>query len=465
VLTECLDLRPGPAELRTAVEKFRTAATGHGGDDATASALDRAQMLVQQLCADAPVVLAVDDLQWADDASLLGWHHLQRLTRRLPLLLIAAARPDPQRRRLNLLRTVLADGGADMVTLPPLTAAESAAFVRAVAPERAGPELPEIAGELAAGNPHYLKAVVGAAVRGDVLPLGRHAAVGVSPLLAGTVAAHLELLTAETRDMVRATAFLDGDCTVAEIAAITGRSIPELIPAVEESLAAGVLAESVGERLTFRHPLVQRVLHDGTPNALRLTLHREYAEKIAAGTGDPERVAALLLDGPAAPDEWAHRWIDANLDRLHRRDPELALRLLRHAAAHPGPDPHRRVQLTARAARLQLHAGLAAESDAAWVAAHTDDRALVAEMRWIVAVSHHRRGRHTAAAAVVRGALHDAATPARWRGRFAVLLTRVGPRAGRHAAPHRVRVRRDTGPAHRSGRTRRHGTRVLSCPG
>nr|BFE77020.1 hypothetical protein GCM10020092_103210 [Actinoplanes digitatis] len=67
--------------------------------------------------------------------------------------------------------------------------------------------------------------------------------------------------------------------------------------------AAGVLGAD--PRLVFRHRIVARVLHEGTPTALRLMLHRSFAEKVAAAGGAPELVVAQLLAGPVPPGPWA----------------------------------------------------------------------------------------------------------------------------------------------------------------
>ncbi|WP_370949399.1 BTAD domain-containing putative transcriptional regulator [Amycolatopsis sp. cg5] len=59
---------------------------------------------VSRLCATAPVVLVLDDMHWADDATVLLWHRLVDMTRQLPLLLIASARLLPRSRELAQLR-------------------------------------------------------------------------------------------------------------------------------------------------------------------------------------------------------------------------------------------------------------------------------------------------------------------------------------------------------------------------
>jgi DNA-binding CsgD family transcriptional regulator len=47
---------------------------------------------VDRLCAASPVVLVAEDLQWADEASVLVWHRLSRAAAQLPLLLAGSWR-------------------------------------------------------------------------------------------------------------------------------------------------------------------------------------------------------------------------------------------------------------------------------------------------------------------------------------------------------------------------------------
>ena len=76
--------------------------------------------LADELCAAAPTVLVIDDLQWADDASLLVWHQLAASIDQLRLLLIATCRPAPRRTEVQQVRASLARRGGAVVELGPL---------------------------------------------------------------------------------------------------------------------------------------------------------------------------------------------------------------------------------------------------------------------------------------------------------------------------------------------------------
>src|ERR1019366_9943545 len=61
--------------------------------DPVRAAGERLMALVDRLCAVSPVVVVAEDLQWADEASLLVWQRLSRAVGQVPLLLAGACRP------------------------------------------------------------------------------------------------------------------------------------------------------------------------------------------------------------------------------------------------------------------------------------------------------------------------------------------------------------------------------------
>jgi DNA-binding SARP family transcriptional activator len=384
VLFECFDLTLEPAAGNTGarglMSALRTAAELIANP--TMAVLETTQSLVRTMCAKQPLILIIDDLQWADETSLVVWHALHRMTARHPLLLISAARPLPASRELHLLRSVLPTGGTRMLELGRLDDADAAAVVRAAQPRELGADTVDSIVAATAGNPYYLRHLAEAVSDG---------ADSVPPPVVAAVTEHLNILTDETRHLLRAIAFLGADCTVTDLPPVTGRTIPGLLRTVEEAIASGLLVEN-GHSLKFRHPIVRRVTHDAIPTALRVMVHREFAEKIAAIDGRPERVLAQLVAGPVPIDAWVGQWLAENVATVAALMPEATITILRHATAEAAVPLSARETLTAHLARLLFRQGLPAEAEAGWVAARTDDADLRAEMRWIIAVLHHRRG-------------------------------------------------------------------------
>jgi predicted ATPase len=124
-----------------------------------------------ELCAAAPTVLVIDDLQWADGASLIVWHQLAASIDQLRLLLIATCRPSPRRPEVQQVRASAVRRGGQLITLGPLPETDVAALVTAVVGSPPGDALRRLTAQ-AAGNPLYLRELVDALVRERALEVG-----------------------------------------------------------------------------------------------------------------------------------------------------------------------------------------------------------------------------------------------------------------------------------------------------
>ena len=142
-------------------------ASGRGEDVPTALA-EQLLALVEELCATRPTVLVVDDLQWADHASVTLWERLSRSARHLPLLLVGMMRPVPQREDLLALRHTADLACASSWTgLPEGSVTE---LVETLAGGKPDDELMHLA-DGAAGNPLYLTELVDALARSSGLTI------------------------------------------------------------------------------------------------------------------------------------------------------------------------------------------------------------------------------------------------------------------------------------------------------
>src|SRR5437899_1107056 len=230
----------------------------------------------------------------------------------------------PQREDLLALRRMVDD--AARLQLTGLTGAAVADLVAVLAGGRPGGSLLRLA-EGAAGNPLYVTELVAALTRGSSLTITEagtaELAGGSAPSsLSAAIADRLGFVAGPVRDVLRAAALLGVDFAVPDLAIVLGRGVADLIPAVDEALAAGVLAE-FGNGLGFRHPLIRTALYEEVPGPVRAAWHRDAGRALAEAGAPPDRVARQLLwavgrlDGTTEPmDEWILSWLARNAESL-----------------------------------------------------------------------------------------------------------------------------------------------------
>ncbi|WP_367129474.1 BTAD domain-containing putative transcriptional regulator [Saccharothrix sp. HUAS TT1] len=346
VVVDCLDVGP------TSPDRRRVDPGGWGPADPVPVAVDRLLALVDRVCADGPLLLVIDDLHWADEASVLMWHRLTAATHRLPLLLVAATRPDPGRRELARLRRGVEARDGHVLALGPLAARDAEELVGHVVGGRPDEVLREVA-RRTAGNPLYTREVARALVRNravrvvdGVAAVDRDAIDRVPSSLLGAVDRTLDPLSPGAREVLRSAALLGVAFGVDALCAVTGRSALDLVGVVEEAVSATVLVEA-GDELAFRHPYLRQALYEGIPRPVRAALHRHAAEALA-GLGAPvERVAEHLVAEPATPDEWVVAWLVRHHTTVADRAPLIAADLLRHVVDSPAPTRSQRATLLA----------------------------------------------------------------------------------------------------------------------
>ncbi|TDP97753.1 BTAD domain-containing putative transcriptional regulator [Labedaea rhizosphaerae] len=424
-MLECLGVDAQAADPRRAA-----VAASLREDSSPTLITERLLALVEQLCADGPLALVVDDLHWADPASLLLWRRLAVATRRLPLLLVGVSRPAPAHDDFAHVRSAVLAAGADLIRLDPLDEDAVADLAHAWFGAEPGASLLELA-ERAAGNPLYLHDVFTALRRHGLVEIDdgiaevpEGAADQLPRNLATAVTRRLGFLGEPAREVLRWAALLGTEFDLADLAAVLGKAVSELLGGVEEALAAAVLCEA-GERFAFRHALVRQALYEAMPTAVRLSLHRQAAETLDRAGAAPHRVAEQLLAAPVPVDAWVARWLIANGNAVADRDPDAAVRLLERAVTEPAVPRDAREDLTARLARTRFWLGGRPEPEARAVLEMTADPGRAAEMRLILAYLDYHRGDVTGALAALREAVADPTMPERWRARHQSLQAMI----------------------------------------
>jgi DNA-binding CsgD family transcriptional regulator len=407
------------------------------GSDVSAALAEQLLALVAEQCATRPTILVIDDLQWADHATIMLWARLARSVRQVPLLLIGMMRPVPQRDDLLALRR--AAGDVTRLQLSGLTEAAVADLVAALVGGTPDEALLRLA-DGAAGNPLYVTELVAALERSSGVTVTGTGAVelasGRAPSsLSAALADRLGFVSGPVREVLAAAALLGVDFEVRDLAIVLGRSVADLLPAIDEALAVGVLAET-GKDLAFRHPLIRAALYDEMPLAVRAAWHREAGRNLAQARAPADRVARQLLratgDASEPMDEWMLSWLARMAEPLVGQAPQVAAELLRQAVASTPVGTPRHGFLVSRLADALYRVGDAAGAEqvasrALPTAAEPD---LVADLHWTLAQCRMRVGRFAESLATLERALTSPEISARHRARLRVLAARTHDNLG-----------------------------------
>ena len=419
----------------TIVRLLRGEVTADRGTDVPAVLAEQLLALVAEQCAVRPTILVIDDLQWADHTSITLWGRLARSAQQVPLLLIGTMRPVPQREDLLTLRRVAGDGARLQLTA--LTGAALADLVAALADGTPDDNLMRLA-DGAAGNPLYITELVAALSRSSGLTITETGAVeltsGSAPdSLSAAIADRLGFVARPVREVLQAAALLGMDFAISDLAIVLGRSVTDLIPAVNEACAAGVLAES-GHGLRFRHPLIRSALYDEMPASVRTAWHRDAGRALAAAGAPTDRVARQMLRAVGEPgsttepmDEWMLNWLARTADLLVGQAPGVAAELLTQAVASSPAGSARHGWLASRLADALYRIGdrTQAEQVANRALEHATEPDLLVDLHWTLAQCRMLAGEFAESLATLDRALASPGISARHQARLLVLAART----------------------------------------
>ena len=405
------------------------------GTDVPAVLAEQLLALVAEQCAIQPAVLVVDDLQWADQASIALWGRLARSAGQVPLLLIGMMRPVPQRDDLLALRRALDDSAR--VQLSGLTAAAVADLVAALAGGTPDGNLMRLA-DGAAGNPLYVTEMVAALARGSSLTIRETGAAelasGSAPgSLSAAIADRLGFVTGPVREVLRAAALLGVDFAVPDLAIVLGRGVADLIPAVDEACAVGVLAES-GQGLGFRHPLIRTALYDEMPAPVRAAWHRDAGRALAEAGAPADRVARQLLRAVDGLDgttelvaEWMLDWLTRTADLLVSQAPGVAAELLERAVISSPANSAQHGWLASRLADALYRIGdrVKAEQVVTRALEHATEPDVLVDLHWTLAQCRMLADSSAESLATLDQALASPGISSRHRARLLVLAART----------------------------------------
>lgn len=283
--------------------------------------------LTVDLCADRPLVLTVDDLQWCDTGSVRFLAYLVRRLEGLPVLVVAALRTGEPHPDHALLTELAHDDATVRVRPAPLTAAGSADLVRRRLGESADAGFVAACHRTTSGNPLLLRQLLHAlrteGVRPDHLHADRVTAIG-SRAVSSIVLARLTRLPEAATATAQAVAVLGSAAALPAVVALAGLPEAEVLDAIAALVRAEVLRDEYP--LGFVHPLVADAVYRDLPPGDRQVRHERAARVLDAAGASAEQVAAHLLQVP-------HRGAPRVVEVLRRSAATAAARGAADAAA------------------------------------------------------------------------------------------------------------------------------------
>jgi class 3 adenylate cyclase/tetratricopeptide (TPR) repeat protein len=264
--------------------------------------------LFARLTEESSLVLLLDDLHWADHATIHLLEHIVRSLSGLPLLIVATYREvelGDAHPLHNLAAEIARRGPGECIVLQPLSKDDTAVLVEDILGQRPDASVADELYSTAEGNPFFTEELVRSlteratrtaeqAVPATTIPQG----------VRQVVLQRLSLLSNEVTTLLPHWAVLGHSLTPNRVAAVTARTESEVLDRFEEALDGRVLRET-GDGFAFGHPLIRETIYQSMALARRRQLHREV------GVGLEK---LYLQNGQTNTAELAHHFLEAAVD-------------------------------------------------------------------------------------------------------------------------------------------------------
>ncbi|MFF8511816.1 ATP-binding protein [Streptomyces sp. NPDC015492] len=351
--------------------------------------VERLAGVIEARAAETPVLVALDDVQWADPLSRFALRQLPGRLRSSPVLWLLTGRTGPTAAG----EEILAAAGDRLPVARLLLGPLSAAAIGRLADDTLGEDVDERTRSLldgTGGNPFLaVELLHGLRTEGHTAEPARHAtepagdptsartadagtepgpgvrstghpAEDTSPTvptgLVSGVRGRIESLGPDTLTLLRMGAVLGRRFAFADAAALCERPPATLIPALDEALRAGLLDDD-GELLAFRHDLLRQAVYADIPGSARNALHRAAAHRLVASGHRPIDAASHVLRGAEPGDEEAVALLRQAAEDVLPVTPGLAADLMTRALELVRPSEAARFDVGEQAIVCLIRAG------------------------------------------------------------------------------------------------------------
>ena len=311
--------------LQDAVDGLPYETPSLGTPESWAPVVGGLRVLLERRAAATPLLVTLDDLHYADPATLYALRLLTRQLASHPLAWSLARSTVLRRDHASVLFDLLAREGAARVALGPLDdeaiADVTADLLRAVPDD----DLLQLAAG-SAGNTFLLTELVHGLVEEHAVQVESGRAFLVASQLPrrlrDATTRWLGRLSQGTGRMLETAAVLGREFRLDDVAQVLEETPVAMIPLVNEAMAAGIV-QSGSDAFAFRHDLMRRAIAQAMPAPTRQLLHRQAGEVFVA-RGAAKNAAAHLLKGARHPDPAVLASLEAAATQLARSDPQAA---------------------------------------------------------------------------------------------------------------------------------------------
>ncbi|WP_062430364.1 BTAD domain-containing putative transcriptional regulator [Herbidospora daliensis] len=292
---------------------LRSGGTGCPDDAARFGLFEAVVAVVGEVAAQRPLVLTIDDLQWADLASLRLFDHLAA---RLPggAAIITALRdraPVPGSALSHTLAGASRTPGHHRLRVGPLGPVEVAELIGRETGRDPDPGTVRDLYDRSSGNPFYVREL--ARLLGD----GGASAEGVPATVRDVVRDRTARLHERAGDLIQISALIGRQVSLSLLAEVAGHDVQTCLDHLEPAVALGLLESIPGDPFSMRfpHDLVRESISEATPSGRAIRLHLRVADALERIGSSRDNVAERIA---------RHLWAAGPLADPHRTATALA---------------------------------------------------------------------------------------------------------------------------------------------
>jgi DNA-binding winged helix-turn-helix (wHTH) protein/tetratricopeptide (TPR) repeat protein len=252
---------------------------------------DSATAFLKQTAQEQPLVIVLDDLHWADTASLLLLQFLARELNGARLLVVGTYR-NVRRAADHPLSHCLGElariDTCQRIDLDGLKQPDVARFIEATTGMTPRPALVEKVAEQTGGNPFFMTELVRLLIADHQMPTGAAPMPPVPGTVREAVLRRIQLLSPVCQALLPVAAIFGREFGLPSLSHAFGRARSELLDAIDEAVAARLIEPVAGSatRFRFAHALVPETLYDAVSSRDRAALHARVGDAIASVHAD-----------------------------------------------------------------------------------------------------------------------------------------------------------------------------------